>query len=121
MTIIKKQIGAQGETLAQAHLRSKGYAILATNYLIRGGELDIVAQINGTIVFCEVKTRLNHTFGLPEEAITHKKLQVLERTAQWYLQQYKLHNKPCRFDAIVVELTSSGEVNRIEHLENISQ
>ena len=50
-------LGISGEKLACEALTRKGYAILATRYRTRVGEIDIVARDGETLVFVEVKTR----------------------------------------------------------------
>ena len=46
-----------GEAAAEGYLRKKGYEILARNYHIPGGEIDIIAADKEYIIFAEVKTR----------------------------------------------------------------
>lgn len=73
-TLSKKQFGKRGEDLAANFLRKNGYRILERNFLIRGGEVDIIAQDKDVLVFVEVKARYSHEFGLPAESITYFKL-----------------------------------------------
>ncbi len=49
--------GRRAETWAALYLRLKGYRILARNYCVRGGEIDLVARRGSNIVFVEVKYR----------------------------------------------------------------
>jgi len=51
----KRKLGQIGEELAVEYYEKNGYEILDTNYTIPGGELDVIAQKNGEIVFVEVK------------------------------------------------------------------
>ena len=51
------RIGAEGEKRAQLYLRRKGYAIRETNWSSIFGELDIIAEKQGVLVFVEVKAR----------------------------------------------------------------
>ena len=61
-------VGKFGEDLALIYLKRQGYKIIERNFRIRGGEIDIIAQDNNTLVYIEVKTRTSHAFGLPEES-----------------------------------------------------
>jgi putative endonuclease len=49
--------GRRAEQLAILFLRAKGYRVLARTYVVRGGEIDIIARRQGAIVFVEVKAR----------------------------------------------------------------
>ena len=54
---MSKYTGAWGEVLAARYLRDRSYPILAANYRTRFGEIDIVSEENGILLFVEVKTR----------------------------------------------------------------
>jgi putative endonuclease len=49
--------GHGAEWAAEIYLRAKGYRILARRYLVKGGEIDIIARRGETIAFVEVKLR----------------------------------------------------------------
>src|SRR5437016_14058692 len=70
--------GARGERLAGRFLRSHGYKILYRNFRARGGgEIDIVCRDGDMLVFVEVKTRGDETFGRAIEAVDrHKPMRV---------------------------------------------
>ncbi len=50
----RKQLGSAGERLAAERLRQAGYTIQAANYRCKAGEIDLVAEEDGDIVFVEV-------------------------------------------------------------------
>lgn len=102
-------LGERGETLAWNFLRKRGYSFLEKNYRNRLGELDGVAEKEGTIVFLEVKTRRHHHFGLPEEAVDWKKRRKLVQLAQSFLQEKKMENRAARFDILSVTWDGVGE------------
>ena len=111
----RQVVGTLGEQAAVTSLTDQGYRILHRNYRVRGGELDIVCEKNGIVVFCEVKTRTSALFGLPEEAVTIAKRRRLRRLALEYLQREGLRARSLRFDVISVAL-SEGRVAEVRLL-----
>ncbi len=101
-----------------AALRARGYRILDRNVRFRRGELDIVADDAGTIVFVEVKARRTAAYGTPAEAVGSRKRQALIRLAEAYLARRRLTGRPCRFDVAEVWAASSGRVLRVEILRD---
>jgi len=95
-------LGQTGEELATAYLQKAGYKILIRNYRQKCGEIDIIAEDKGTLVFVEVKTRKNTSFGIPFAAVTEKKQRQIGRVAQVYLSRNNLFNRPARFDVISI-------------------
>lgn len=112
----RKALGAIGEEAAARFLRRRGYRIRDRNFRCRLGELDLVAEHRGTIVFVEVKTRTTAEFGAPFEAISPFKQRRLALLATYYLVRHHLQERPCRFDAISVVVSLDGRVERIELL-----
>jgi putative endonuclease len=111
----RRQIGAWGEERAMQHLQSQGYLILARNWRVPEGEVDLVAQDGDTIVFVEVKTRTTHEYGWPEDSITITKRRRLQRAAWLYLEAHDLLDASWRIDVIAIDRTSSGDIKRLEH------
>jgi putative endonuclease len=120
MTTNNKLTGNLGEALACEFLRKKDYEILERNYLIRGGEIDIIAQDDKFLVFVEVKTRYSHDYGLPIESVTKSKIKFILRTAQFYIHKINWGNKPYRLDLITVDFAYSKENPLVEHIQNIT-
>ncbi len=110
-----KEIGDRGEKQAKAHLLENGYVILETNWRHKKYELDIIAKINNTIVFIEVKTRKNNTFGEPELSVIKKKQQFLISAAQQYVIQNNIEEE-FRFD--IISITNNSQNKSIHHLES---
>lgn len=80
-------IGAWGEDIAIQILAADGYNIHARNVHSRYGEIDIVAEREGILVFIEVKLRkAAGAFGAPEESFTPQKQERLLKTIWGYLQ-----------------------------------
>lgn len=102
----KTALGKMGEDLACAYLENLGYKIIDHNFRIRGGEIDIIALDKDTVVYVEVKTRSNHNFGLPEEAVTYHKIKFLQRAAKFYRVKRKNLPESERIDVVSVDLSS---------------
>lgn len=98
-----RQVGANAEDLACRFLKKQGYKIITRNFTIRGGEIDIIAQENGELVFIEVKARYSYQFGLPQESITYWKIKALRKTALFFLQKACWGDLPYRFDLVCVD------------------
>lgn len=110
-------LGRTGEDDACQELARRGYAILARRYRAATGEIDIVARLDATMVFVEVKARRAETCGAPEDAVTGLKRRRLWRTAMAYLTEHRCHNVNCRFDVVAIRC---GEDDRrsLEVFEN---
>jgi putative endonuclease len=108
--------GSAFEDIACAYLRSKGYKILDRNVYHMRKELDVVAELDGTIVFVEVKGRRSMRFGPPAEAMGRTKVRRVVEAAKAYVKKRRLAGRPCRFDFIAVTFESCRP--RIKHIEN---
>jgi putative endonuclease len=97
-------VGLAGEKSAEQFLRSAGMTILARRYRVRGGEIDLVADEHGTIVFIEVKTLSSRAWNEPQDRVTPVKQQRLARAAAHYVKKQKLELRPLRFDIVAVAL-----------------
>lgn len=118
------EVGKQGEDLAEAYLKDRGYKILGRNITNplgkRLGEIDIVARQGKDVVFVEVKTlkeRVNGENYLPEWQVTRSKLVKLERIAEYYLRNNDLLQYAYRFDVVAVTLWGENE-SEIRHIEH---
>ncbi len=94
--------GAAAEDRAAAYLQRQGMKLLARNYRCRQGEIDLILREGATLVFVEVRSRANSSFGGAAASITQAKQAKLIRAAQHYLSQ-QTSLPPCRFDAILIE------------------
>ena len=108
--------GQSAENMAEQMLREKGYRILERNFRVAGGELDLIADDQGILVFIEVKARRGQYFGGAAYAITTRKKQQIIKLASYYLSQHGLTNQHCRFDAILVVGTNEHSL-QLTHIE----
>ena len=99
-----KEIGNYGERVAAAFLRRHGYKVLAKNYLVIGGEIDLICRHKDALVFVEVRTRASDNFGRPIETIGAAKQEALLHASRRYLQLLKRDDIYYRFDAVEVML-----------------
>ena len=99
-------LGAAGEDAVARWYAGCGYSVLARNWRVREGEIDLVARRDATIVFCEVKTRRGDGFGLPAEAVTFRKQARLRKLAVRWLADNAARADVLRFD--VASVTPDG-------------
>jgi putative endonuclease len=85
-----------------------GYEVLARNWRVREGELDVVARSGATIAFCEVKTRRSDAFGIPAEAVTPVKQARIRRLAVQWLADNHERADVLRFDVAAVKPDGRG-------------
>jgi putative endonuclease len=114
----RKEIGTIGEKLAEGFLKKKGYHIREKNFRCRTGEIDIVAEKKGYLVFVEVRTKTSTNYGTPEESITFIKKDKLIQTALYYIDSHRKLPSSWRFDFVAIELDNNHKVIRIELIEN---
>jgi putative endonuclease len=108
MTRQRQELGETGENLAAAALSDRGYAILERRYRTRHGEIDIIAEHEGTLVFVEVRARATAEFGRAAETVTDAKKRKVTAMAVDYLARHRITNRPCRFDVVAIDQASSN-------------
>ncbi|HEX6164741.1 MAG TPA: YraN family protein [Vicinamibacterales bacterium] len=101
----RQRLGTEGEMLAGAELERLGYRIIERNYRTRFGEIDLVAEHGGTIVFVEVKTKTSGDFGDPVEEVTTQKQRQIVSMGEWYYSYCCPPDTPCRFDVVGIDLS----------------
>ena len=89
--------------MACEELESLGYIIIERRYRTRFGEIDVVADDHGTVVFVEVKTKTDCTFSDPVESVTKQKQRRLVSMAEQYVAYHRLDDTPCRFDVVAID------------------
>ena len=108
-------LGKEGERIAKEFLKKKGYSILQENYRTPFGEIDIIAREKDVLVFVEVKTRADFTFGSPFEAVNHRKKEKIKKVALSYMKRLK-KECPARFDVLSINVEDGRE--KIEHIRD---
>jgi putative endonuclease len=108
MSLWRQRCGQRGEELAVAHLKKHGYRIQHQNYRARRGEIDIIAWDGPVLVFIEVKTKGQATFGAPQAMVDFQKQKKIVYAAMTYIQQQALQDVALRFDVVAVTLRRHG-------------
>jgi putative endonuclease len=104
-------LGATGEDVAAEWYEANGYQVVARNWRVREGEIDLIVRRARTIVFCEVKSRSSLAFGAPAEAVTRAKRERIRHLAAQYLQTSPVRAREIRFDVAAI---LDGELQMIE-------
>ena len=81
-------LGKFGEELAVDFLEKNGYEILETNWTFDKAEIDIIAQKENILAVVEVKTRSSLDFGLPQEFVKPKKIQLLVKAINEFVIEH---------------------------------
>lgn len=109
MATTPKSAGDRAEVLALEHLQHHGLALVCRNYRVargpraRGGEIDLILrERDGTLVFVEVRSRADSTFGGALASVTARKQQRLVLAARHYLAGLA-RLPPCRFDVVAID------------------
>ncbi|KAA0228520.1 YraN family protein [Fimbriimonadia bacterium ATM] len=102
-----RRLGSDIERRVADYLSRSGLSIVGRNFKRQGGELDIVALEDDTLVFVEVKYRRADSLVSPEESISAKKQEAIVKTAEQFLAENpEFVDFPVRFDVIAVEGTA---------------
>ena len=110
-------LGRYGEQLAAEHLTAAGMTVLARNWRCAEGELALVLRdADGTLVFCEVKTRSGTGFGEPSEAVGHRKARKVRTLAcRWLVDHRPPGACDLRFDVVSI-VRQRGTAPQLQHL-----
>ncbi len=114
----RRDLGDFGERVAAAHLEAKGYRIIATNFRVREGEVDLVAERGGVVAFVEVKTRRGDAMGSAVESIDAHKAKRLLLAAEAFAQEHPELPPGRRIDLIAIDLDTAGRVVSVQHIES---
>lgn len=108
-------LGKLGEEKAVEFLQKNGYSIVKTNFVFQKAEIDIIAQKSGILAVVEVKTRSSLEFGLPQDFVKPKKIQLLVKAINEYIIENDL-DVEARFD--IISVYKNIAAFEIEHLED---
>jgi putative endonuclease len=105
----RRAFGARGEAIAGEWYRARGYTVLDRNWRCREGELDLVLEGPGVVVFCEVKTRSSDAFGIGAEAVTREKQMRIRRLSARWLTEHRRRAGTVRFDVVSILAPRDGK------------
>jgi putative endonuclease len=111
----KQSLGSWGEKYISQHLEKLGWKILENNFRTKFGEIDIIAQKDSTLAVIEVKTRSSIAFGLPQDFVKPKKIQLLVKAVNEYIVSNDL-DVDVRFD--IIAIYKEENTYKIEHFED---
>jgi putative endonuclease len=101
--INRREIGAEGEEIAEKYLLTHGFTILTRNWGVKIGEIDIIARSpEGDLVFVEVKFVKTTLYGDAAWKIGKTKLAQIRRVAELFINEHQLENETIRIDAIAI-------------------
>ena len=111
-----QQLGKLGEDIAEQYYLELGFTITGRNYRAGHDEIDLIAENDRTVVFVEVKTRSDVSFGRPGLAVNASKRKFLVNAAKAYIKTHK-SDKFHRFDVLEIFLKSDGthSINQIRN------
>ncbi len=108
----KRQVGAKYEAVAAEYLKGQGYLVVECNHRNPLGEVDLILEKDGVVIYAEVKYRGSSRYGDPLEAVDWKKQKRVSRAAAYHYNRYGAREgKPCRFD--VIGIYGDGRIRHI--------
>lgn len=119
----RRGTGRRAEEICATRLREKGWHLLARNWRIKAGEIDLIARSGEVLVVVEVKAgHVGSHYGppVPVLAVGPDKQRRLRKLAAAWISTHgrKIHFRQVRFDVIGVQFERDGRVAAYDHLEN---
>ena len=123
-----RDIGRACESAACDYLAKKGCKIIARNYTVKGGELDIIAENKDFIIFVEVKARKAYNdeygftspYGRPSDAVNTDKMKHIRQAENAFIREHGYKKKTPRNDVIEMSIHEYSDCVCLEinHIEN---
>jgi putative endonuclease len=119
----RRATGQSAEEICARRLRQRGWRILARNWRIRLGELDLIALTGSTLVIVEVKAHhqgLHHGPVHPTLAVGQNKQRRMRRLASAWIAGHGRYTgfRDVRFDVVGITFDREGQIASYDHLEN---
>ena len=114
----RRWFGARSEQAAERFLTNLGYKVLARNYTCPFGELDLVAEDQGCIVFIEVRSTERNDSDRPAASVGSAKQLRLTKLALHFLQSHDLLGRAARFDVLALSWPAGRKVPTIDHYQS---
>ena len=106
---VSHELGRIGENIIADYITKLGYKVVERNFACNQGEIDIIAKDKEELVFIEVKTRTDISYGEASEAVTNTKKRHLINSIKYYIYKQKLENQHIRIDVAEVYI-NKGKV-----------
>ena len=106
---VSHELGRIGENIIADYITKLGYKVVERNFACNQGEIDIIAKDKEELVFIEVKTRTDISYGEASEAVTNTKKRHVINSIKYYIYTQKLENQPIRIDVAEVYI-NKGKV-----------
>ncbi|HET9480481.1 MAG TPA: YraN family protein [Candidatus Polarisedimenticolia bacterium] len=119
MSRSRQSLGLAGEALAERHLTSRGFRVVARRYRTRLGEIDLVVRRGTLLVFVEVRARRGARYGTAAESVHPLKQARLVRAAAGFLAANpQPEGDPlCRFDVVAITWPEGADPI-LDHIED---
>jgi len=105
-----REIGEWGEQIAVDFLNNHNVKIVDRNIRTNYGEIDILGQKDGVLIFFEVKTRRTGDFGNPEDAVNNIKQEHMKNSALEFIQSNQDMEMDWRIDVIAIYVDKENEL-----------
>lgn len=99
----RTELGHIGEHRVAQQLEQEGFTIVARNYTITSGEVDIIARNKNLVVFVEVKTRTTPTYFDLSTVVSYSKQKKIIIAARHWIACHPCNNSSYRFDVALIE------------------
>lgn len=107
---MNQDAGKKGEDKATKYLEGQGNIILARNFRVRAGEIDIIATNDQEIIFAEVKLRKSRIFGGAISALPTKRIERLRNAALVYLSEHEDKDKQVKLILLAIQGDEISEI-----------
>lgn len=106
-----RQRGERVERRVGDWLTRQGLTPLGSNWQCRLGEVDLIMQHDGTLVFIEVRYRRRNDFGSALASVDRRKQRRIVAAARhWLAHHEQWQHSPCRFDVVALQQGPDGSV-----------
>jgi len=105
VTSARQRLGREGEDRALARYEAHGYRLVARNWRVKSGEIDLVVERGDVVVICEVKTRSSVRYGTGFDAVDWRKRRKVRAVGAQFLSASDRHWPDVRFDVAWVSPT----------------
>jgi len=108
--LTNKELGNRGEQIAVDYLHNHNVKIIGRNIRTSYGEIDIIGQKDGILIFFEVKTRRSEKFGNPEDAVNYIKQEHMKNSALEFIQSNQDMEMDWQIDVIAIYVSKKNKL-----------